>query len=370
MLELVREYAAEKLTESGEAALARARHADWYSGSVIGTSAVTGTGHVESTEQLDTEHDNLRAALAWYLGAGDDPERAMDTAASLWRYWWTRGMMSEGLSWLRRCLAAGAEPSPTRVRALRAAAVLARMMLDNVESRRLAQEALDVARGIGDEGAYAACLNSLCATACMQGDLTVALRCGEESVAWAVRMGDRRGVGVSHGNLATVLRCLGRLEESEAMYLSSLEALREAGDSLNECIVLYNLAQAVRLMGHLSRSRDLCLQALTVYRPLKTIDGELDVLEVLACLEVDEGRPRSALRVLTVTARERHRTGYEIPVGLDRETRDQALAATTAALGEKEAREIRAASAKVDVDNLVSEFLAGQARARQGGSPA
>jgi tetratricopeptide (TPR) repeat protein len=360
MLELVREYAAERLVESGEEAGTRARQADWYSRSVTGSHARPGRHAGQWAKRLDTEHDNLRAALTWYLGEGQDPERARDTAAALWRHWWGRGMMSEGREWLRRSLAGGRqEPSPGRVRGLRAAAVLARHMHDHDEARRLGREALEAARAIGDEAAYPACLNGLCATAHVQGDLDASLRYGEESVAWAERLGDRRGVAAAYANLATTLRGLGRLGESEVIYLRALSTFRQSGDRFSEAVVLNNLAQVARRSEQPARSRDLARQALAVYQELQFVDGELDILGLLACLEVDEGRPEAGLRTLAVTERERQRTGYRVQLAADREARGRALAAATLALGEDGARAVRAAAAAADVDDLVTEFLAG-----------
>ncbi len=95
-------------------------------------------------ELLESELDNLRAALTWSLESRD-AEAAMDLAAScvcLWR----DGRWTEGRSWLGRALSVRAAPTPQRVRALLAAASVARY----AERERLAAEAVELARATGD----------------------------------------------------------------------------------------------------------------------------------------------------------------------------------------------------------------------------
>jgi tetratricopeptide (TPR) repeat protein len=358
MLELVREYAAERLTESGEWARARTRHARWYS-RLIGTTSmrVQGAEHARWAARLQADHDNLLAGLVWYLDDGMSPERALNAAASLWRYWWMRGRMSEGRAWLQRALdAAGPTPSRPRVLALRAAAALSRIVLDHEEARALGEEALATALTIGDDRVKGACLNELCMIACAQGDTAASLRYGEESVAWAEQIGDQRGLASSRANMAATLRVLGRLEESEALYEEALAETRKRGDMFPEAVVLNTLAVLARLLGQRARSRQLCQQSIAVYRKVQSRQGVLDVMDSLACLEADEGNPEAALRLLAVTGRERERIGhsklYSILSDQDRELREQALAAAASALGPK-AAEVRAAAAAIEVEDLV-----------------
>jgi predicted ATPase/class 3 adenylate cyclase len=65
LLETVRQYALEKLGESGEADAVRARHRDYYTALAALLDAPAGTDHEQRLEQAETEIDNLRAAFAW-----------------------------------------------------------------------------------------------------------------------------------------------------------------------------------------------------------------------------------------------------------------------------------------------------------------
>src|SRR6478672_5182881 len=63
LLETVRQYALEKLGESGEADAVRARHRDYYSSMAAMLDTPAPTGHEQRLEQAENEIDNLRAAF-------------------------------------------------------------------------------------------------------------------------------------------------------------------------------------------------------------------------------------------------------------------------------------------------------------------
>jgi predicted ATPase len=90
MLETVREYALERLTQRGEAAAARRRHADHF----LALADATGTD-TAGFDRLEREHDNLRAALRWYLHA-DEGERALRLGCRLWTFWAVCGHYAAG----------------------------------------------------------------------------------------------------------------------------------------------------------------------------------------------------------------------------------------------------------------------------------
>jgi len=102
MLETIREYALEHLTERGEAATAQRAHAayfcDWAERA---ERALHGPDQIAWLDQLDQEHANLRAALAWALEAGE-ADIAVRLSGALWWFWFVRGYASEGRRWLER----------------------------------------------------------------------------------------------------------------------------------------------------------------------------------------------------------------------------------------------------------------------------
>jgi predicted ATPase/class 3 adenylate cyclase/DNA-binding CsgD family transcriptional regulator len=104
LLETVRQYALEKLGESGEADTVRTRHRDHYTSMAALLDAPPQTGHEQRVEQAEVDIDNLRSAFGWSLETGD-PERALQLATSLQPLWLSRGHVQEGLAWLEAGLA-------------------------------------------------------------------------------------------------------------------------------------------------------------------------------------------------------------------------------------------------------------------------
>jgi predicted ATPase/class 3 adenylate cyclase/DNA-binding CsgD family transcriptional regulator len=153
MLETVRQYALEKLSESGESGDVRGRHRDHYTAMAAVFDAPAGAGHLQHLVQAELEMDNLRGAFGWSLET-DDVGRALELASSLQPLWLSRGRIQEGLAWLKTGLAAEGVSGTTvsaapRVRALADSATLfawTGFIGPSIE----AEQALAVAREIGD----------------------------------------------------------------------------------------------------------------------------------------------------------------------------------------------------------------------------
>src|ERR1700729_1178999 len=104
LLETVRQYALEKLGESGEASAVRSGHRDYYMALAALLDAPAGTDYEQRLEQADIEIDNLRAAFAWSL-ENSDIELASALASSLQPLWLGRGRIREGRTWFDAVLA-------------------------------------------------------------------------------------------------------------------------------------------------------------------------------------------------------------------------------------------------------------------------
>ena len=86
LLETVRQYALEKLGESGEADAVRAGHRNHYTAIAAELDTPAHAGHERRLEQAETEIDNLRAAFAWSR-ENADVELALALASSLQPLW-------------------------------------------------------------------------------------------------------------------------------------------------------------------------------------------------------------------------------------------------------------------------------------------
>ncbi|OBK11011.1 transcriptional regulator [Mycobacterium asiaticum] len=167
--ETVRQYALEKLGESGEADAVRARHRDYYTTMAAMLDAPAATGHQRRVEDTEVEIDNLRAAFGWSL-ENLDIELALQIASSLQPLWLTRGRLREGLGWIDEALAGSVEAEV-------APAVLARALADaalfdgwvGVPARReQATEALAIARQLDDPALLVRALTGCVGTAAFE----------------------------------------------------------------------------------------------------------------------------------------------------------------------------------------------------------
>ena len=116
MLETIREYAVDKLTESGELKATRDKHLERYLAlAETAEPELTRAGQAVWLERLTEENDNIRAALAWSFESGK-VELGLRLAGALVRFWSIRGLMTEGRRWLAGALEAseGVPPACSR----------------------------------------------------------------------------------------------------------------------------------------------------------------------------------------------------------------------------------------------------------------
>jgi predicted ATPase/class 3 adenylate cyclase/DNA-binding CsgD family transcriptional regulator len=163
LLETVRQYALEKLGESGEADAVRARHRDHYTAMAALLDAPAGRDYEQRIEQADIEIDNLRAAFGWSR-ENSDVELALALASSLQPLWQARGRLREGLACFDTALAddnahhAGVAAG-VRARALADRAGLA-ILVGAADSLDQAQQALAIAREVDDPALLARALTA------------------------------------------------------------------------------------------------------------------------------------------------------------------------------------------------------------------
>lgn len=146
LLEMVRQYARERLGESGEFEALRERHARWYAEL---PEALGGSIGVEiGLRRLDLETDNLRAALSWLLEC--DPSAALRLAGSLGNWWLLRGRLHEGREWLESAVERTPQTNAAAADALLRAVPFAARAGDMTQGGRLAERSLAIYRSLGD----------------------------------------------------------------------------------------------------------------------------------------------------------------------------------------------------------------------------
>ena len=300
MLETIREYALERLEVSGEAAVARQRHAAYYLAlAEEADPKLRSAEQLPWLERLEGEHDNLRAALVWGLSPAGESATAMRLAAALAWFWYLRGHFSEGRGWLDRALAAPEKaPASTRARGLNGAGNLAYAHGDYAGAAAAYEEGLALFRGLGDTQGVANVLNNLGNLARARGDYPRAVALLEENLALRRQLGDRGGLALALNNLGLVAHHGGDHARAARFFEESLALNRELGDRHHVALALNNLGNLAQQRGDYTLATTLHQENLALCRELGDTRGVANTLNNLALVAQDRGDYTEAAAML------------------------------------------------------------------------
>jgi len=290
LLETIRQYAGERLAGSGEADATQQRQVEWALDlAERAASHLHGSTQAIWLNRLDTEHDNLRAALQYTLDH-DLIERGLQLAVAIQGFWRVRGHLSEAGQWLDRLLSRGtAAPGAMRATALHAAAIVSQMQGDRERARRLTEASLDLGREVGDDRLIAPALHNLGVIATDRADFAAASTYLEESLALARALGDPSLMRPPLYNLGTIELSQGSPGRAEARFQEALALAREEGDIGGQASILTALGFASRQGGSLHQAREHYTEALQVRRQLGDRAGIANTVRLLADLEATLG---------------------------------------------------------------------------------
>ena len=291
LLETMRQYAQEKLEESGVGEAVRERHRDYFLAlAEEAEPKLIGAEQAEWLRRLEEEHENLRAGLDWSLveaGSGG----GLRLCGALQRFWWTRGHLSEGREWCVRVLAKaeGDERSEEHAMVLGAAGTLADYQGDYPAARALFEESLAIRRHLDDRRGIAQALNGLASVDAEQGDYVSARARREESLAINRELGNRRGIASALNNLGNVVADQGDYPAARALHEEGLAISRELGDGRSIAISLYNLGDFACEEGDYPAARALYEESLVYRRELGDRRGLAIVLTGLGNVDAEQG---------------------------------------------------------------------------------
>jgi predicted ATPase len=259
MLETIREYASEQLQESREEAAVQERHAHYFL-----RLAEEAEPHLYRPaernswlERLEPEDANLRLALAWCQARQNGVETGLRLAGALARYWYLRGSLHEGRTWLEALLArsTSSDRSVVRGHALWGAGVLAFYEGDFAATATQEEEALSIAHEVGDKHlmAYPGLILGLVRS--IQGDIGAARSLLEESQSLVKELGDAWGEALALFILGIAAYRSGDLATAHAQLEESLRSYQEQGDVLYASMVLIALEGMVSTQGDQERDR-------------------------------------------------------------------------------------------------------------------
>jgi tetratricopeptide (TPR) repeat protein len=302
MLENIHEYAREKLLEREEGEDIRRLHAEYFLAlSEEAERGVEGPQEPVWLERLEEEHDNMRAALSWSLGQGQDAELALRMCAALGEFWNLRGYYGEGRRWLEEALAKSSRtPTAARARVLQRVSWLAFMQgdLDRAEEaceEGLELEGVELFRTGGGDSTAADLQRVLGMVVGTRGDLERETELLEESLKLSREVGSLRGMALSIFILGVAWRGRGDLERSTQLLEESLTMFRDIGDQALIPSVLTHLGYTFLLQGDLERATATSEEAADMLREQKHLSYLADALNNLgwvALLRGDLGQAR------------------------------------------------------------------------------
>ena len=340
MLETIREFALDRLTESGEEPVTRRAHAAYCL--VLAEEGNPELGPTDRARWLtncDAEIDNLRAALDW-LFEPLDLDWALRLSVALFRFWDMREHLSEGRIRLETVLRlAGAERTQDRARvsqfagalaaaqgdylvaehflkqgltlyeeldhapgiaaSLNALAIAARDRADYASAQSYFERSLACWRLLSDRVAIARCLHNLANVVKVRGDYPRARRALGEAAEIFEAVGDRSGAAWSINQQGDIARAAGDIVAARALYWRALAAFREAGDPWGSARSLTDLGYIDLEQANHSSGRAAFRDAMEIFAGLGHRRGIARTLEGCACLALAEG---NAPRALTLAA--------------------------------------------------------------------
>jgi non-specific serine/threonine protein kinase len=299
LLETVRQYAEEQLDASGDADSVRRAHAEWaLAVAEEAEPELVGERQTYWFETLETEHDNLRAALT-HLASAADPDLRLRLTIALTRFWYVRGYLSEARGRLAQATADDKDQDPLlRRRALTAAASLALLQGDYAVATTFAEQSLEVARGLDEPKHVANALSNLGAIVLAAGDHVRAAVLLEEAVSLAREVGDERIAALAINNLGDLALTVGDYERAEPLFQESLGLLRARGDTANVARSLFNLGAVALRLGRLDDAGERFAESVEHAREAGDKEDLAWCLEGLAGLAAAHGRGEEAALLL------------------------------------------------------------------------
>lgn len=325
LLETIRKYAQERLEESGEIYSIADKHATYFTRMVEQSyTEIWGKNQAFWIEWLETEHDNLRAAMDWMAQEENALEIYLHLAGSLWRFWSVRGYISEGRSRLEAALRLNPNaPRGLRANGLRGAGKLALQQGDYIQALAMSMESLDLFRELGDLWGIGRQLEVLGEIAYHQGDYSQAVELHNESLSIRKSINDKEGIAVSLRQLGVIARDHGDTQKAKDLFEQSLELFRELDDRIFTAQTLNNLGLVEFTSCEYDQANKLLEEAAFLYRQVNDRLGLSDVLLNLATVAKDRGELKQARALCEQSLRLKKALGDK-----------RGIAQTQAALGE------------------------------------
>jgi tetratricopeptide (TPR) repeat protein len=291
MLETIREYAQEKLEESGEIEANRQQYVGYFLRLVEQAEPeLRGPNQNVWLERLQRDHRNLCAALEGITETGQT-ELLLKVAPTLGQFWTRCGHWALGREQLEALLAEPRvlwQPSD-KARTLYPLAYMAYLQGDYPYALACLEESLSLFRQEADGAGIADSLNLMGFVISMQGDKERARRLHAEGLDVARAAEYRLGVPFALYGIALIDIHAGNTASAHALTQESYIESRKIGDLLGIAYSLYSMGLADWLEGNYSEAREHCQESLRIHRQIQDKRGMALSLQVLGHISGQEG---------------------------------------------------------------------------------
>ena len=312
MLETIREFAAERLAESGGADELWTRHAEHFLARAESLSRDAPVSR-EWLDEMEIEHDNLRAALDRLAAAGDT-QFVLRLAGALWRLWAVRGYHAEGMRRVEQAVASDTSPTSARAGALAAAASLAVDVGEYQQGWHYADEALALYTGLGDAWGIARATFLHGYVGVESGDFARARPPLEDALRQFSALGADHDIQIVLFNLSWALEELGDLERAHELVEELLTRARATGHTRYLAFALDISSSHARDAGRLDEAYDAARGGLRIRRDQGDVQHMLDGLSRVAAIHAHAGVLDRAAELLSSSVHLHEERGMHVPL--------------------------------------------------------
>jgi predicted ATPase/DNA-binding XRE family transcriptional regulator len=303
MLATIREYAQERLAESGAEDAVRRAHAGYFLRlAEMAEPEIRGARQLAWSNRLAVELDNFRAALAWTQEDGGSRQVGVSLAAALWWFWWGRGLWTEQRAWSQAVLTGGetAAPDSARAKVLAGVGFIAWLQGDPAAGTAALEKSRILAQRSGDPVALSLALLFLGLHAITGGDPAAGREMLVNSAILAREGGDRWLLAWAlHFRGDHAYMTAGDLPAAGAFYEQGLALRRALGDILGMAFSLHRLGNMAYFQAEYARAAQLTEESLALFRAVENRTGmatDLIVLGQIARRQQDYERAAARLR--------------------------------------------------------------------------
>jgi predicted ATPase/transcriptional regulator with XRE-family HTH domain len=362
MLATIQEYGLERLAAAGEEAAARRVHAAYFLR--LAERAWPAFRHRAGQEpwldRLEVERANLRAALAWLDESGDAASLLQMAGALSW-FWYIRGPLDEGRSWLERSIAVqdADVPGLPRTRAMVGAGLVAHFQADDARARTWLEASLAGSVELDDPWLHAFALLLLGMVAEDHGDYHLAEARFDQALTRFRAADDQSNAALTLTHLGVTAWGQGDVERAARLCEEAMALQRATRDAWGLSISLGYLGLLAGEAGNYGYAGAVHRESLQLRWDAEVWEDVAASLADLAVLAAAVERPEQAARLFGAAAVVREETGRAlIPHFPERAVFERAEAWARAALGPRAYAAAQAAGRALPREQAVSEAAA------------